>query len=138
MKKLFTLLIPTIILLSMKASCLPLLSNLPSAKATIVLDFDGHYVQSSSWNGGNQLNCAPSGLNDAQIIDIFNRVSEDYRPFNINITTDSTKFLAAPLTKRIRVIITPTSGWFTGVGGVSYTGSFTCCLLYTSDAADEE
>ncbi|MEO8412526.1 MAG: T9SS type A sorting domain-containing protein [Ginsengibacter sp.] len=125
MKKLFTLLIPNIILFSMKASCLPLLSSLPSAKATIFLDFDGHYVQSSSWNGGNPLNCAPSGLNDGQIIEIFNRVSEDYRPFNINITTDSTKFLAAPLTKRMRVIITPTSGWFTGVGGVSYTGSFT-------------
>ena len=64
-------------------------------------------------------------IDDAQITEIFNRVSEDYRPFNINITTDSTIFLAAPLTQRIRIIVTPTSGWYTGVGGVSYTGSFT-------------
>lgn len=125
MKKLFVLLTPLLILLSMKASCLPILSSLPSAKATIFLDFDGQYVQSTSWNNGMPLACAPSGLSDAQIVEIFNRVSEDYRPFNIDITTDSTVFLAAPLTQRIRIIITPTSGWYTGVGGVSYTGSFT-------------
>jgi len=125
MKKLFSLLIPLLILLSMKASCLPILSSLPSAKATIFLDFDGQYVESTSWNGGIPLACAPSGLSDAQIVEIFNRVSEDYRPFNIDITTDSTVFLAAPLTQRIRIIVTPTSGWYTGVGGVSYTGSFT-------------
>src|SRR5665647_253405 len=125
MKKIFTILIPLITLFSMNAICLPFLNSLPTAQATIFLDFDGHYVQTSSWNGGTPIDCAPSGLSDAQIIEIFNRVSEDYRPFNIDITTDSTKFLAAPLTKRIRIIVTPTSGWYTGVGGVSYTGSFT-------------
>jgi hypothetical protein len=125
MKKLFAILIPLLTLFSTKSSCLPMLSSLPSAQATIFLDFDGQYVQSTSWNGGMPLACAPSGLTDAQIIEIFNRVSEDYRPFNIDITTDSTKFLAAPLTERIRIIITPTSSWYTGVGGVSYTGSFT-------------
>ncbi len=125
MKKILAVILPFTLLLSFKASCLPVLSSLPSAQATIFLDFDGQFVQASSWNGGDSLNCASSGLSDAQITEIFNRVSEDYRPFNINITTDSTKFLAAPLTQRIRIIITPTSGWFTGVGGVSYTGSFT-------------
>ena len=35
-------------------------------------------------------------LTATQITEIFNRVAEDYRPFNINITTDSTKYLAAP------------------------------------------
>ena len=125
MKKILTIILPLLTLLFFKASCLPVLSSLPMAQATIFLDFDGQHVQATSWNGGNPLNCAPSGLTDAQITEIFNRVSEDFRPFNINITTDSTKFLAAPLTKRIRIIITPTSGWYTGVGGVSYTGSFT-------------
>lgn len=125
MKKLCSILITLLTLLTIKANCLPMMSSLPSASATIFLDFDGQYVQSTSWNGGMPLDCAPSGLSDAQIIEIFNRVSEDYRPFNIDITTDSTIFLAAPLTKRIRIIITPTSGWYTGVGGVSYTGSFT-------------
>ena len=112
-------------LTSLNASSLPKLSSFATASATIFLDFDGQTVNSSAWNNGNTLVCAASGMNDTQITEIFNRVSEDYRPFNINITTDSTVFLAAPLTKRIRIIVTPTSGWYTGVGGVSYTGSFT-------------
>ena len=110
---------------SLNAISLPKLSSYPSAQATIFLDFDGQYVVSSVWNNGNPLSCVPSGFTDAQITDAFNRVAEDYRPFNINITTDSTVFLAAPLTKRIRVIVTTTSAWYSGVGGVSYTGSFT-------------
>ncbi len=103
---------------------LPKLSSLPTAQATIFLDFDGHTVQSAVWNNGNRLVCAAATLTDAQITEIFNRVSEDYRPFDVNITTDSTKFLSAPLTKRIRVIVTPTSSWRPNVGGISYIGSF--------------
>ena len=111
-------------MVSLKSFCLPQLSSFPDAKATIFLDFDGQTVTASSWNDGNTLYCAPANLTDAQITEIFNRVSEDYRPFNINITTDSAVFLAAPLAQRMRIIITPTSDWYAGVGGVSYTGSF--------------
>jgi hypothetical protein len=110
---------------SLHAYSLPKLNSLPSATATVYLDFDGQTVTSSVWNGGNPIFCASPGLTDEQITEIFNRVSEDYRPFNINITTDSTKFLSAPLTQRIRVIITPTSSWKPNVGGISYIGSFT-------------
>lgn len=125
MKNIVTILTVLLTIVCIKASCLPMLSSLPSAKATIFLDFDGQYVNCSSWNGGNPINCAPSGMTDAQIIEIFNRVSEDFRPFNIDITTDSTVFLAAPLTQRVRIIVTTTSSWYPGVGGISYTGSFT-------------
>ena len=104
---------------------IPKLSSLPSATATIYLDFDGQTVTGSLWNNGLPILCAAPSLTDAQISEIFNRVSEDYRPFNINITTDSLKFLAAPLTQRIRIIITPTSSWKPNVGGISYIGSFT-------------
>jgi hypothetical protein len=104
---------------------LPTLSSYPSATATIYLDFDGQTVTSAGWNGGVSLVCAAAPLNDAQITEIFNRVSEDYRPFNVNITTNEAVFLAAPLMQRIRVIVTPTSAWKPGVGGISYIGSFT-------------
>jgi len=124
MKKILPVFLLLILMISFQSYSLPKLSSLPSAKATIFLDFDGQTVTGSSWNSGNTLYCAPSGLNDEQITEVFNRVSEDYRPFNINITTDSTVFLEAPLTQRIRIIVTLTSGWFTGVGGVSFTGSF--------------
>lgn len=106
-------------------SNIPAMSSLPSATATIFLDFDGHRVSAAVWNGGVPFNCAPSGLTEAQVIEIYQRVSEDYRPFNINITTDSLKFLSAPLTQRVRVIVTPTSAWKPGVGGIAYIGSFT-------------
>ena len=126
MKKLFTSLIFTLsILFSLPGFAVPVLNSFPSATATIFLDFDGHYVQSSVWNGGNPINCAASGLTDLQITEAFYRVAEDYRPFNINITTDSTFFLAAPLNRRMRIIITPTSSWAqAGIGGKAYIGSF--------------
>ena len=125
MKKIFTLLIIIASLLfSFTALSVPKLNSFPSATATIFLDFDGHYVQSTVWNGGTSFYCAPSGMTDPQITEAFYRVSEDYRPFNINITTDSTIFLAAPLNRRIRIIITTTSAWMPGVGGIAYVGSF--------------
>lgn len=114
-----------ILLLSLPAFSQVKLSSLPSAAATIFLDFDGHTVQSAGWNNGNKLFCTASGLNDIQITEIFHRVSEDYRPFVVNITTDSTVFLAAPLNQRVRMIVTQTSDWYQGVGGVAYIGSFT-------------
>lgn len=125
MKKITPIIFSLFMLLSFRATCLPKLSSFPSARATIFLDFDGQFVQSSSWNGGNSFYCTPSGLNDTQITEVFNRVAEDYRPFNINITTDSTVFLNAPLAQRIRIIVTLTSAWYQNVGGVSFTRSFT-------------
>jgi hypothetical protein len=125
MKKLSTLATLVLaLLLSIKSFAVPQLNSLPNAAAVIFLDFDGHYVYSSVWNGGAPINCASSGMTDIQITEAFNRTAEDFRPFDINITTDSTVFLAASFDKRMRIIITPTSAWFPGVGGVSYIGSF--------------
>ncbi len=112
------------LLVSFNVYSIPVLNSFATASATIYLDFDGHNVNSAYWNSGTPFTCAPAGMTDVQITEVFNRVAEDYRPFNINITTDESKFLAAPLSKRIRIVITPTSGWFTGVGGVSFIGSF--------------
>jgi hypothetical protein len=127
MKKIFTSLIFTITFLISFSSAfsVPVLNSYPSAVATIFLDFDGHYVQSSVWNGGSPIDCAASGMTDPQITEAFHRAAEDFRPFNINITTDEAVFLAAPLNKRMRIIITATSSWMPpGFGGVAYVGSF--------------
>lgn len=106
-------------------SQVPALSSYPSAPAVIFLDFDGHTVAGTAWNWSGPIACAPSGLNSAQITEVFNRVAEDYRPFNINITTDSTQFLAVPSNRRTRIIITVTSSWYgSSAGGVALTGSF--------------
>jgi len=127
MKKIFTSLICTVlVLISFSAFSVPKLNSYPSATATLFLDFDGHTVQSAFWNNGNTFNCAGSGMTDAQITEAFYRVAEDYRPFDLNITTDSAVFLAAPLALRVRIIVTTTSSWYAaGYSGVAFGGSFT-------------
>ncbi len=114
------------------------LNSYPSAAPVIFLDFDGQYVSGTIWNMTGPFTCNPSGLNDAQITEIFNRVAEDYRPFNINITTSQTKYNAAPYNKRMRVIITTSYEWYSsGVGGVANINSFTSgdaapCFVFSS------
>jgi metallopeptidase family M12-like protein len=100
------------------------LNSYPSAQATIYLDLDGHEVEGTSWNTNGTIHCGPSNLTSSQVTEIFNRIAEDYRPFNVNITTDSSKYWAAPVNKRMRVVFTVTSSWYGAAGGVSYVGSF--------------
>lgn len=93
---------------------------------TIFLDFDGHLVTGTTWNVWGPIACGASGMTDAQLTEVYNRVAEDYRPFRINVTTDSAKFLSAPTNKRIRIIITVTHSWYGNTaGGVAMTNSFT-------------
>jgi dual-action HEIGH metallo-peptidase len=106
-------------------SQVPILNSYPSAAPTIYLDFDGQTVTGTSWNVSGPIYCGPSGLTSAQMTEVFNRVSEDYRPFTINVTTDSTKYWSAPANKRIRVIVTVTSSWYGSAGGVAFVNSFT-------------
>jgi hypothetical protein len=103
----------------------PKLNSYPSAPATLFLDFDGQTVTGTAWNWGGPIVAQPSGFSTSAITEIFNRVSEDYRPFNINITTDSTVYFAAPIKQRTRIIITPTWQWYpVQAGGVAFVGSF--------------
>lgn len=115
------------------------LQSLPGAGAVVLLDFDGHYVPAGSvWNNGNPIDCAPSGLSDAEIQEIWEIVSEDYGPFQLNVTTNEAVYQAAPATRRMRCIITPTRFGNIG-GGVAYSkngGSFkygneTPCFVFT-------
>lgn len=125
MKKFLLLTLIVFLIGSTKTNAAPTLNSYPAAISTIYLDFDGQEVKNSMWNYGTPFAAAPATMTDAQITEAFNRVSEDFRPFNINITTDLAKFLAAPLDQRIRVIITPTSAWYPAVAGIAYVTSFT-------------
>jgi hypothetical protein len=114
----------------------PVLSSNPSASSVIFLDFDGHTVSGTGWNYNGPIYCGASGLDDTKITTIFNRVAEDYRPFNINITTDSTKYWAAPANSRMRVIGTVSYEWYGSAGGVAFVGSYTYgnntpCFVFT-------
>ncbi|HMK20136.1 MAG TPA: zinc-dependent metalloprotease [Chitinophagaceae bacterium] len=102
------------------------LNSYPSASNVILLDFDGHAVSGTMWNTSGAFTCNSSGLSDAAIIEVFNRVAEDYRPFSINVTTSETKYNSAPFNKRMRVVITTSNEWYgSGAGGVAYINSFT-------------
>lgn len=139
MKNLYTSLLLALLLVGSLRSFaqVPVYNSYPSATAVIFLDFDGHTVNGTSWNTTGPIVAAPASLNADQIAEIYNRIAEDYRPFNLNITTDSTKYLSAPVTKRMRVIFTTTSSWYgNNAGGVAYTGSFTWgdntpCFIFT-------
>jgi hypothetical protein len=116
----------------------PIFNSYPAAQAVIFLDFDGHTINGTYWNSNGPVVCGPANMNTSQITEIFNRVAEDYRPFNINVTTDSTRYWAAPIKKRMRVVLTTTSSWYgNNAGGVAFTNSFTWgdntpCFVFTA------
>ena len=125
------------------ASCLiatsqvPIYNSYPSAVPVIFLDFDGETVSGTGWNSTGPIYCGASGLTESQVTEIFSRVAEDYRPFTVNITTDSTKYFSAPNNRRTRVIITVTSDWYGSAGGVSFVNSFswgddTPCFVFSA------
>jgi Bacterial pre-peptidase C-terminal domain len=108
-----------------KASAqVPKLSSNPTAAATIFLDFDGQTVNTPYWNGGRAFYATPSGLTEAQITTTFYQVAEDFNPFNLNVTTDSTVYFAAPINQRQRIIVTAYSSWYGSAGGVAYLNTF--------------
>lgn len=107
----------------------PILNSNPSAiHKVIYLDFDGETVIGTAWNSSTNtptITALPSGLSAAAKTQIWQRMSEDYRPFDVNVTTDVAKFNAADPTRRMRVVITPSSTWYpASVGGVAFLNSF--------------
>jgi hypothetical protein len=104
---------------------IPLLNSYSSAAATVYLDFDGQYVAGSPWNWSGPIDAQPAALTPDAITEIFNRVAEDFRPFNLNVTTDSAYYWNAPVFQRIRIIVTPTYEWYRRAGGVAFVASFT-------------
>lgn len=108
------------------------LNSHPEAEATIMLDFDGIYLESTQWTGGDTLLAEPHDYTDEQIYNIWKVVAEDFRPFDINVTTSESVFQNAPADQRIRNVFTTTTYFYSNAGGVAYIGSFTW------SGADEE
>ncbi|MGO4771831.1 RICIN domain-containing protein [Flavobacterium sp. W22_SRS_FK3] len=101
------------------------LQSLPGAAGCVMLDFDGYNMPAGNlWNNGNAINAAPSGMSDAAVQQHWEVVAEDYRPFNLNVTTSEAVFNSYPRNRRMRVVVTPTNTAAPGAGGVAYIGSF--------------
>lgn len=103
------------------------LQSLAGAQAVVYLDFDGEVVTDTYWNSwytnDTPINALAAPFNATEISEIFNEVSEDFAPFQLNITTSLSVYNAAPANRRLRVVFTPTS-WYGGAGGVAFIATF--------------
>jgi hypothetical protein len=105
----------------------------PGFAAVIYLDFDGETVNDSAWNSGSTIIAAASGLTLAQQEEVRRRVAEDFRPFQISVTTDPARYAAALPQQRMRCIITDIgasspANWFgSGAAGVAFVQSWSEC-----------
>ena len=107
-----------------QAGIIPLLNSLPGADAVVYIDFDGEVVSGTRWANGETINAEPAGFDEDRIRQVWEEVSEDMRPFKINVTTDRAVFDAAAQNKKMMCIVTPTTDAFPGSGGVAYFNSF--------------
>jgi hypothetical protein len=102
------------------------LSSLPGAEYVIYLDFDGESVTHPWWNNGGTIDASPHAQvnNDSWVIAVWERASEDFSPFKINVTTDRAQYVSADSSKRVMCVVTPTKTAAPSAGGVAYRNTF--------------
>jgi hypothetical protein len=131
------------------------LHSKPGSQRTIYLDFDGHTVSSTQWNtdfdGPGSGVAVPNGMHPAwdpagngpaftdaeklKVQDIFQRVSEDYAPFDVDVTTEDpgtdaiTRSNLSDDTYGTRALITPSNSARSNIcsgtcGGVAFIDVF--------------
>ncbi|MFD0892174.1 hypothetical protein KBB96_12150 [Luteolibacter ambystomatis] len=118
----------------------PKFNSRPGARGCIYLDFDGQVVTGSRWNSALEptINALAPTYTEAEMTSICQVVAEDYAPFNVTVTTDEAVFNAAPSTRRMRVILTPSPlSFLLGTGGIALLGSWSDgsgdpCWVYTT------
>jgi hypothetical protein len=127
---------------SLPQGTLPILESLPGAPAVLYLDFDGHVTTGTSWNsitGITTITSPAVSLSINQMQEIWMRTAEAFRSYTINVTTNVSVFDAANTSRRMRVVITPTS-FYGAVGGVAFLGSWGSlsnpCFVFTNNLAN--
>ncbi|NNM28396.1 MAG: hypothetical protein HKO57_02680 [Akkermansiaceae bacterium] len=104
------------------------LNSRPGANGVIYLDFDGETVSGTQWNasftGGAPIVAGAAGFSDAQIQLVWEGISEDYRPFNVNVTTNRAVYDSYPTNRKTMMIFTPDNEWYGTAGGVAYVDIF--------------
>jgi hypothetical protein len=118
------------------------LHSRPDATRKIYIDVDGHVTSAGAWNSisGGAIVSDPfdmdgdpsrfSSLERTVIRSVWQRVAEDYAPFDVNVTTQDPGLAALARSGDtdaefgVRVIVTRSNWYASGVGGLAYLGSF--------------
>jgi subtilisin-like proprotein convertase family protein len=135
-----------------------LLHSNPGATKRIFLDFDGHTTTGTAWLRGAtivtpayDIDSNPSSFSStelANIREIWERVSEDFLPFNIDVTTEDPGIEALRKVGNsdtewgIRVVIGQNTAPAPGAGGVAYLNSFswntdTPCFVFSGSLGND-
>ncbi len=124
-----------------------LLHSRPGSKRKIYLDFNGHITTGTDWNLQHGMStivsppfdtdAVPGSFNAGEmalIQNVWRRVSEDYAPFDVDVTTEEpphdqmTRAWAGDDTYGVRAVITSDFTASTSTpcncGGIAYAGSF--------------
>lgn len=116
------------------------LHSRPGAKRVIFIDFDGHYMQNNAWtagyNDGSPIDAPafdtdgnPAAFSDSELTiiqQVWQRVSEDYAPFDVDVTTEFTGEDAITRSSSsdeyygTRALVSPISSYFGNYGGIAY------------------
>ncbi|MFT6914910.1 MAG: hypothetical protein ACJAWL_001209 [Motiliproteus sp.] len=111
----------------------------PGAARVLFLDFDGHALSGTAWNGGlaDPLYARPYDLDNTpllfsadernRIAEIWHRVAEDLAPFDIDVTTEAPAIFG-PYTGHVLVTHSTDQNGnampYSYAGGVAYVGVF--------------
>ena len=119
-----------------------LLHSRPGAQRTIYLDFDGHTVSGTAWNDSEGLRSrfyagmsvdGRASFSDAErdiVQDVWQRVAEDYAPFEVDVTTQDpgqaalTRASSADQVYGVRALVTADTWCPPGCLGVAYLDAF--------------
>lgn len=126
-----------------------LLQSKPGSARVLYLDFNGHSTSGTAWNSGAAINAqafdtdgSPGSFSAAEqeaIQKVWQRVAEDYAPFDVNVTTADPGVDAIRRTSSTdtqygsRVVITRNTFYNCSCGGVAYVGTFN----YTSSSTPD-
>jgi hypothetical protein len=116
------------------------LHSRPGSNRTIYMDFTGHSVVGTAWNGGAQIDAPafdadgdPATFNTQErqaVYEAFLTVAEDYRTFDVDITTEEPsedridRTDSADQIYGTRAVITPKDVTNCKCGGQAYIGTF--------------
>ncbi|MDP5293281.1 Ig-like domain-containing protein [Oceanimonas sp. CHS3-5] len=111
------------------------LHSRPGAGKVVFLDFDGHVISGTAWEGGATFHArpydtdgSPASFSDTErgrIAEIWHRIAEDMAPFDIDVTTEDPGAFGPNVG---HVLITEDTDEFgtpmpaSGAGGVAYVG----------------